>query len=356
MKVESHRISRTRISRPSLVKEGFVVTLAATALVVACGPKQNPALDALRADVVHAQGDAALVRRAPAAVDDTVRALTRAEDAYRRDMKPVEQDHTILMTRRQLEIAKAQSAEKSAEEEIARIGIRRDTDVANARARGADQRAATAQGELRATQRSLDEQSAMVRAGAAANAALDARASNAEDSAATARLNLEASQQTVEQQNQDAREAQRQRTALELDLARLRHELNAQETDRGLLITFGNDVLFDVGRSDIKTGARERLGRLSDFLHSYPDRFVRIEGHTDSTGSVATNRELSRARADAVRTVFIDQGVSASHITAQGLGSDSPVASNDSSTGRQQNRRVEIVLLDPSRSAADASK
>lgn len=356
MKTTRSNNPNSRTPRAARVVRGLVLTVGAAVALAGCGPKQNPALDSLRADVVHAKADPNLVRRAPAALDDTVKALDRAETAERRGADPVDKQHTIYLARRRLEIAQAQSAEKAAEEEIAKIGTQRDTDVANARARGADQRAATAEGELRATQRSLDQQSGEVRAGAAANAALTDRAHDAEDSAATARLNLKESQQTVALQSADARAADRQRAALELDLARLRHELNARETERGLLFTFGNDVLFDVGRSDIKLGARERLGRLCEFLNAYPDRFVQVDGHTDSTGAMASNLTLSRARADAVRGLMVHEGIAPDHVVSQGFGSSSPVASNDSSAGRQQNRRVEIVLLNASRTSADASR
>ncbi len=334
----------------------LALTIGVFGLSAGCGPKQNPSLETLRADIVHAKADPALVRRAPAALDDAVQALARADSAQHDGLEQAEVDHTIYVARRRLEIAEAQSTEKASEEEIARIGAQRERDVSDARANGAEQRTAVAQGELRATQRALDEQSAQTRAGERNNVALDARAHDAEDQAATARLNLAASERTVDEQNADARVADQHRAALELDLARLRHELDARETERGLLFTFSNDVLFDVGRSDIKSGSRQRLDRLAGFLNSYRERYVRVDGYTDSTGGASTNMTLSRSRADAVRTLFIGEGVAADHVVATGYGAESPVASNDSSAGREQNRRVEVVVLNPNRTSADAAR
>lgn len=127
------------------------------------------------------------------------------------------------------------------------------------------------------------------------------------------------------------------------DLQRQLDELNAKETERGMVITLG-DVLFDTGRSDLKSGAVGNLAKLAAFLNQYPDRTVAIEGHTDSVGSRDSNMGLSQRRADAVRSYLVSQGVNASRITTAGMGEDVPVADNDTAGGRQQNRRVEVII------------
>lgn len=120
-------------------------------------------------------------------------------------------------------------------------------------------------------------------------------------------------------------------------------ELNAKQTERGLIVTLG-DVLFETGRSDLKANAHANLAKLVTFLNQQPDRALVIEGHTDSVGSDSYNQELSQRRADSVKAFLISQGVSSNRITAVGKGESAPVASNDSSSGKQLNRRVEIVI------------
>lgn len=120
-------------------------------------------------------------------------------------------------------------------------------------------------------------------------------------------------------------------------------ELNAKQTDRGLVVTLG-DVLFETGKSDLKANAHTNLTKLAGFLNQQPDRSVVIEGHTDSQGSDSYNQTLSQNRADSVKVFLIQQGVASNRIMAIGKGETSPVASNDTSAGRQLNRRVEIVI------------
>jgi outer membrane protein OmpA-like peptidoglycan-associated protein len=122
--------------------------------------------------------------------------------------------------------------------------------------------------------------------------------------------------------------------------------LQARPTDRGLVLTLG-DVLFATGRADLKPGAANNLNQLVSFLAKYPARTIEIEGHTDSVGSDAYNVGLSQRRADAVRSHLVSQGVAAGRITTLGAGKGSPVASNDTAAGRQQNRRVEVIISNP---------
>lgn len=123
-------------------------------------------------------------------------------------------------------------------------------------------------------------------------------------------------------------------------------ELNAKQTERGLVITLG-DVLFETGKADLKGAATANLGKLTAFLTQNPDRTLVIEGHTDSIGTDSYNQMLSQNRADSVKAFLLSQGVAANRITAYGKGEGSPVASNDDSAGRQMNRRVEIIIANP---------
>lgn len=141
------------------------------------------------------------------------------------------------------------------------------------------------------------------------------------------------------------------RAVADADSVRLRNEalqrriaeLDARETDRGLVVTLG-DVLFATGRAELKGGAISNLAKLAGFLNEYPDRSVSIEGHTDSVGSESSNMGLSQRRADSVKAYLIGQGIATHRLAAMGKGEGYPVSDNDTATGRQQNRRVEVVI------------
>lgn len=119
--------------------------------------------------------------------------------------------------------------------------------------------------------------------------------------------------------------------------------LNTQETDRGVVITLG-DLLFATGKSTLRGGNPGNLDQLARFLNDNPDRSLLIEGHTDSVGSLESNQYLSHQRAQAVQHYLQARGIAASRIQARGLGEEAPVADNSNAYGRQQNRRVEVII------------
>jgi outer membrane protein OmpA-like peptidoglycan-associated protein len=136
-------------------------------------------------------------------------------------------------------------------------------------------------------------------------------------------------------------------------LAQAQQELKAyrtRETSEGTVVTLYN-LPFETGKAILQPGAAARLQPLVNYLHQNPDRHVMVEGNTDSTGRSEVNERLSQERADAVRNFLVANGISADRITAQGLGSSYPVASNDTAAGRLQNRRVDVVI-EPAQAAA----
>jgi outer membrane protein OmpA-like peptidoglycan-associated protein len=131
-----------------------------------------------------------------------------------------------------------------------------------------------------------------------------------------------------------------------MEAARLQAEvdaLKAKPTPRGLVLTLG-DVLFDTNRSELNPGAGRKLDQLAQFLNEHKDRRVQIDGFTDSVGTDSYNEELSRRRADAVKSALLTRGIDSSRISTEGYGKAFPVANNTDSGGRQLNRRVEVVI------------
>jgi outer membrane protein OmpA-like peptidoglycan-associated protein len=175
-----------------------------------------------------------------------------------------------------------------------------------------------------------------------------ASAKEAQQNAEAARMAALAEQQKLaaEKAASDSARAQVEQDAQRLR-ERLRDQLNlilmTRDTARGLIVNM-SDVLFDTNQATLKPGAKEKLAKVSGILLAYPTLHLVLEGHTDSTGSDEYNLELSRRRADSVREYLVSNGISPSNIEAHGMGKDSPVATNDTAVGRQQNRRVEMVV------------
>jgi outer membrane protein OmpA-like peptidoglycan-associated protein len=184
------------------------------------------------------------------------------------------------------------------------------------------------------------------------------RRNEAEDQAAQLR-------QQVAQQQQQAVAQQARTTQTEAELARAREELARRDaaateritamqselaklaqtrtTDRGFIVTLPG-LFFDTGKAVLKPGARNTLSKIAEQLRANPDARIEIEGHTDSVGSEQLNQALSEKRAKAVRDYLASRGLPEVRISMAGLGESTPVASNDTAAGRQQNRRVELVI------------
>jgi outer membrane protein OmpA-like peptidoglycan-associated protein len=141
-------------------------------------------------------------------------------------------------------------------------------------------------------------------------------------------------------QTQKAEEATAKADKLQQEIA----AMNGRMTERGIVLTIG-DVLFTTGTATLSPKADYEINRLAEFMKEYPDRNVLIEGYTDSTGTEGMNLDLSMNRANAVSNKLVAQGISSGRITTKGLGEESPVAGNDTAAGREQNRRVDVIIL-----------
>ncbi|NMX93069.1 MULTISPECIES: OmpA family protein [unclassified Pseudomonas] len=131
--------------------------------------------------------------------------------------------------------------------------------------------------------------------------------------------------------------------ARDAQIKQLQNSLNAKQTERGTLVTFG-DVLFATNKADLKSSGLMNINKLAQFLQENPDRKVIVEGYTDSTGSAAYNQTLSERRATSVQVALIKMGVNPSRIVTAGYGKEYPIADNASVSGRAMNRRVEVTI------------
>jgi outer membrane protein OmpA-like peptidoglycan-associated protein len=218
------------------------------------------------------------------------------------------------------------------------------------RARAEADRLAAEQAKSAAEQaKSAAEQARIQAEQAAANAVQERAAADAAKTEALAQQ--QAAQGEAARAQQAAQLADQQRQQAEAEKTQLRERLLQQlnliletrETQRGLIVNI-NDVLFDFNQYTLKPGAREKLAKVSGILLAYPGLKVQLEGHTDSVGSDDYNMKLSQQRADSVRSYLVSQSVPADSVSSTGLGKADPVATNDTASGRQQNRRVDMVV------------
>ncbi|MEX1198563.1 MAG: OmpA family protein [Pseudohongiellaceae bacterium] len=260
--------------------------------------------------------------------------LREAEAAVRIAEQPLSEDeealgtHRVYMAGRAVSIAEARAATRYAEQQRARLAEEREALRLQARTREADRaRNDAARSRSEANQARDDAARSRDAANRARSDASQAR--NAADAAqsSAAELTAAAARQAEEYQRQ-------------ID------ELQAEVTDRGLVLSLG-DVLFATGSAQLQGGGNANLDNLVAFLKQYPERRVQIEGHTDNVGDPGYNQDLSQRRAESVKDYLSQHGVASQRLTASGLGMDRPVADNGRATGRQQNRRVEIIIENP---------
>jgi outer membrane protein OmpA-like peptidoglycan-associated protein len=213
-----------------------------------------------------------------------------------------------------------------------------------------EQQQAQAQAAQQAQQQAQQAQEQAQQAQQQAQQAQDQAQQEAQQRAAAEQQQQQASRD-ADAARQQAAQAQQRTQQLEVQQTQVREQLMAQlnqvlqtrDSARGLIVSMP-DVLFDTGSANLKPSARERLAKVAGILIAYPDIRVEVDGYTDSTGSVTFNQQLSENRAAAVESYLVQQSVPSSSIAVHGFGQDNPVASNETASGRQQNRRVELVV------------
>lgn len=277
-------------------------------------------------------------------------AVETAEDARLITMEKKQQERAAA--ERQRERERIQQAQSQAERE----SIRAEEARMEAQ-RQADQRATAEQERFAAEQARIQSEQARLEAQQQAQQAAQdkAQAEQQLQQAQVARQQAEQQQQALSQQAEQARlqaqqaeqarlqteqQAEQQRQRL---LAQLNQVLQTKDTAKGLIVNV-SDVLFDTGKATLKPGAKVRLAKVAGIILAYPDLRLEVDGYTDSTGTHEINQGLSERRANAVRDFLVSQGVSSNNVGARGFAEADPIASNNNATGRQLNRRVELVV------------
>jgi outer membrane protein OmpA-like peptidoglycan-associated protein len=260
-------------------------------------------------------------------------AVQTAEDA--REVAVKKMDDVRLANERQ-DSADAQARSQAQADDATRQKAQAESDNANAQAAKAQAEADSA----RARNDAANAQAAAAKAQSdmAANQAASANAVSA------AQADADQSRLAAQQAQQGQQQAETDKAAMRAKLSeQLNSILQTRDSARGLIVSM-SDVLFDTGKYSLKPGAREKLAKVAGILLAYPGLNIEVGGYTDNVGGDAMNQTLSENRAGSVRDYLVQEGVAANAVSAKGFGNTLPVASNDNSSGRQQNRRVELLV------------
>ena len=325
------------------MKFRLLIMCVSLVLIAGCAsqPQRDLRLDRLRDQLAALQADTEAEMLAPLMISDAERAVRQLEAAGKgADLR----NHLAYLAERRIELAAAEVQRKQAQ-----TGTRYwQEQVAEMRVTISRMQAGQARQEAeRARMLSAAEAEDAARARSEAESARAAQMT-ASERAKLAQQEAEAARKLAEARSQEAELAKREAELASQQAESLRRRLEhmqLRETDRGVVVTLG-DVLFASGESELKDAAAQNVTDVVDLLTAEPDKRIRIEGHTDSSGDAGFNLRLSEQRAQAVRDALVDAGISADRITVVGLGEDFPIAGNDTPEGRSQNRRVDVILLD----------
>jgi outer membrane protein OmpA-like peptidoglycan-associated protein len=274
-------------------------------------------------------------------------AVQTAEDARAIAVKKI--DELRLANERQAS-ADAQATSQGQADDAIRQKEQAQSDTARAQAARTQAESDTVNAQAAKAQAESDTAKARADTADAQSATTQAKSDMADSQASSANA-LSAAQADAEQSRLAAQQAQASAQQSETDKAALRTRLSEQlnsilqtrDSARGLIVSM-SDVLFDTGKYSLKPGAREKLAKVAGILLAYPGLNIEVGGYTDNVGSDEMNQTLSENRAGSVRDYLVQQGVLTNSVSARGFGNTLPVASNDNSTGRQQNRRVELLV------------
>jgi outer membrane protein OmpA-like peptidoglycan-associated protein len=306
---------------PRTPRKALAAAILLALAACASTPPRNAALDEARASYQRAAGDSQVARNGAVELRKAQQALQQAETALRAGEERGAVDHYAYLAKQRTEVALQASRVAQAEQAVADASQNRNRILIDARTRDAEKARMDAEKARMDAERQRDQ--------------AEAARKLAQERLETA----QASQARAASANALAASATARARTLEEQLA----QMKAKQTERGMVLTLG-DVLFSTGRAELNAGAANTLNQLATFLRENPERTIEIEGYTDAMGSDQMNQTLSERRGNSVRNALIDRGIESNRISARGFGESRPVASNDTPAGRQQNRRVEVLL------------
>ncbi|RJQ67297.1 MAG: OmpA family protein [Desulfobacteraceae bacterium] len=305
----------------------LAIFFAAGIVAIGCATPQSQELKQAQQSYSLAKDDPSITQNASVTLYEGKQALDRAQRAEEIE----EQKHYAYVAQKKIDLARVQADQLQTRQEVEELQEQQESFLLALRRKQAEQarqRAEQAQEELQAY-RGRERQQELSRA----------------------QEETQSAQQEVQRAEQEAQQAQAELQQLRQEMS----DMDARQTETGMVLTL-SDVIFEFDQAQLKTGAERSIGRLSEFLNRHPDRKVLVEGFTDSVGSDQYNRSLSERRAEAVAQALEADGVSPDRISTRGLGEDYPLATNETVAGRQQNRRVEITILNPEQQPEDAGR
>ncbi len=317
--------------------KGFGFLILFVLLMMGCGPSQQEMvakdqLERARAAYAQAKANPNVEAYAPAPLLYAGKAVEAAEQSK----NDGQMEQLAYLAERKSQIALTLGEGKAAEREIERLR----TETAEVLLQKREQEASLAKKE--AEQAKL---LALAKATEAEQAKMEAEARTRQLEVTSREVERKAREVEQARMMAQAEAAKAERAKAEANqLMQELSDLKAKQTERGIVLTIG-DVLFAVGKATLSKEASRNIDKLVQFLQKNPNRRVLIEGHTDGTGSDSLNLTLSQERADAVKEALVTKGISEERISAKGYGKKYPVAGNDTAAGRQQNRRVEVIIL-----------
>ena len=299
----------------------IILALAALALAsCAVVPVRDAALEDARTYVYSVRSDPNVLAYAPVEIDQAVATLRRADDIAARNGSLAEVHNLAAMARERATLAQ-QIARMKVAEVVAQAERQRLEVVARTREADSAQRAA------REAQTQAD---------------------NSRQQAAIAQQQAVTAQRQADNAQQQVTAAQQQALVADGSLRGLRDQLpdlSPRMVDRGLVLTL-NDIAFDHGAAHLQPAGQQAVARLAGYLNARPELQISVEGFTDDAGNTYRNQQLSERRAYAVQSALAALGVDTRRILVRGYGPAFPIASNNTSAGRQMNSRVEIVISD----------
>lgn len=320
---------------------GLQLILLAALTACANAPRKDLQLERLQSDLQKLRQEEQVQQYASIYLAEAERAVRRLEQA---EHKAEVREHLAYLATRRMDIARAEARRAVSIEEAVDMEQQKAELLVRSNRLQAEQALREAeQARLLSLARAEEAQRAREQAETAhqERQQADEQARQAQEEAERARKLAQAQTKVAELARKEAELASEQAASLQRRLERLQ----LRQTDRGVVVTLG-DVTFSTGKTELAPESRRNLESVVELLQSEPSRRIRIEGHTDDRGEASLNLSISEQRAQAVSDALVALGVEAERITILGLGEDFPIADNATTEGRQQNRRVDVILLD----------